>query len=152
MGADSDLAVQPVGARRKVGIRVPRKTANGSVFSILAVLLRGGLISKDTKEALMAYTPNPLNTDDVKLPQELSPLTERLAEQIHDLWAKQRIKDGWQYGVHRDDSRKFHPCLVPYDQLSDEEKEYDRVTALGTLKTVIKLGYRVLPPETGDKP
>ena len=100
----------------------------------------------------MSYEPKPLDTDGVELPAELLPLTERLAENTHDLWAAQRTAQGWRYGPHRDDSRLLHPGLVPYDQLSEGEKEYDRITALGTLKAVLKLGYRIVPPEHGDNP
>ena len=98
----------------------------------------------------MNYEPHPLNTDGVELPPELLPLTERLAENTHDLWAAQRTLEGWRYGAQRDDARKLHPGLMPYDQLSESEKEYDRITALGTLKAVLQLGYRIVPPDPGD--
>ena len=70
-------------------------------------------------------------------------LTERLAENAHDLWAAQRIKDGWTWGPTRDDSAKKHPCLVPYAELPESEKEYDRQAAMGTVKAIITLGYRI---------
>ncbi len=93
------------------------------------------------------YQPRPISTEGVDLPTELLPLTERLAENAHDLWAAQRLAQGWSHGPQRDDVRKLHPCLVPYDQLPDSEKEYDRVAALGTLKAILKLGYRIIPPQ-----
>ncbi len=96
----------------------------------------------------MSYEPSPIFTDGVEIPQELLPLTERLAEHIHDLWAVQRTAEGWRYGAQRDDTHKLHPGLVPYDALPESEKEYDRITALGTVKAVLKLGYRIVPPET----
>lgn len=70
-------------------------------------------------------------------------LTEKLAENTHDVCAEGRIKGGWTYGEKRDDALKHHPCLVPYSELSESEKEYDRNTALETLKLILKLGYSV---------
>ena len=94
----------------------------------------------------MTYKPAPIDTSAVSLPVELGGLTERLAENSHDMWAAQRIAEGWSYGPQRDDPEKLHPCLVPYDQLPESEKEYDRITSLGTLKAILSLGYRILPP------
>ena len=90
------------------------------------------------------YTPKPINTDDVELSEELLKLTEKLAENTHEVWAKGRISDGWSYGEKRDDINKKTPCLVPYDKLDESEKEYDRKTALETLKLIVKLGYDII--------
>lgn len=89
------------------------------------------------------YTPKPLDTSDVILPQTLEALLDRLAENTHDVWAAQRMKDGWTYGPTRDDAKKLHPCLVPYAELPESEKEYDRKTAGETLKAIVKLGWRI---------
>lgn len=96
----------------------------------------------------MPYVPTPIATSAITLPPELLALTERLAENAHDLWAVQRLKDGWTYGPQRDDSAKKHPCLVPYADLPDAEKAYDRAAALGTLKAILALGYRIGSPQT----
>ncbi len=92
---------------------------------------------------MTTYTPNPINTDDIELDGELLELTEKLAENVHEMWAFGRINDGWRYSEKRDDAAKTHPCLVPYSQLPDSEREYDRNTALSTLKLIVKLGYKV---------
>ncbi len=89
------------------------------------------------------YKPNPIDTKDVCLTDELLTLKELLAKNTHEVWAEGRIKDGWTYGETRDDSKKQTPCLVPYDELSEEEKEYDRQTAMETLKLIVKLGYKI---------
>ncbi len=89
------------------------------------------------------YTPKPIDTTNVELPEELLSLTEQIAENVHENWAKGRIKDGWVYGEVRDDEKKTTPCLVPYDELTDSEKEYDRNTALETLKLIVALGYKI---------
>jgi hypothetical protein len=73
-------------------------------------------------------------------------LTERLAEHSHDVWATQRIADGWTYGPKRDDATKQHPDLIPYAELPEPEKEYDRKAAMETLKAIIALGYRIVRP------
>ena len=95
---------------------------------------------------IMSYRPSPIDTSAVSLDEGLQALTERLAEHAHDLWATQRLADGWSRGPARDDARKLHPCLVPYAELPDSEKEYDRVTAVGTLKAILALGYRIDRP------
>jgi len=94
----------------------------------------------------VTYQPQPISTEGVDLPPALLPLTERLAENAHDLWAAQRLAQGWRFGPQRDDTQKLHPCLVPYADLPDSEKEYDRQAALGTLKAVLKLGCRIVAP------
>lgn len=96
----------------------------------------------------MEYEPAPLDTSQVRLTEDIRELTELLAKNTHDVWARQRISDGWRYGPQRDDQRKEHPGLVPYEQLSDAEQEYDRQTALETLKAIIALGYRVSKPRS----
>ena len=79
----------------------------------------------------------------------LTGLTERLAEHAHDLCAAQRIREGWSYGPERDDRAKRHPDLVSYAELSEKEKEFDRITAVGTLKAILFLGYRITAPRAG---
>jgi hypothetical protein len=79
------------------------------------------------------YTPRPIDTSAVELP----------AESTHDVWAVTRLRQGWVYGPTRDDAGKRHPCLVPYADLPESEKEYDRQTAAETLKAIIALGYRI---------
>lgn len=92
---------------------------------------------------MTTYTPNQINTDDIELDGVLLELTEKLAENVHEMWALGRVNDGWRYGEKRDDAAKTHPCLVPYSQLPDSEKEYDRNTAMSTLKLIVKLGYKI---------
>lgn len=89
------------------------------------------------------YIPQPVNTSDVELSQELMQLVEQMAKNVHEVWAETRISQGWTYGDQRDDDRKTHPCLIPYEELPDSEKEYDRNTAVGTLKLIMKLGFTI---------
>lgn len=89
------------------------------------------------------YTPAPLDTRDIELPKELDELIEEMAHNVHDVWAQGRIAEGWTWGEQRDDKRKAHPCLVPYEELPDAEREYDRQTAVQTLKLILKLGFKI---------
>ena len=89
------------------------------------------------------FNPKPIDTSKIKLSPDILELTERLAENSHDVWARQRLADGWTYGDKRDDSRKKHPCLVPYDELPEAEKVYDRNAALETIKAILALGYKI---------
>ena len=89
------------------------------------------------------YKPNPIDTSDVVLGEEINRLSEELAKNTHEVWAAARMRDGWVYGKTRNDEKKEHPCLVPYEELPESEKEYDRATSLETLKVILKLGYTV---------
>ena len=91
----------------------------------------------------MNYHPKPIPSGHVKLPPELLELTEKLAENTHEIWASERLAQGWTYGPARDDKTKTHPCLVPYEALPESEREYDRKTALGALKAIMAFGYRI---------
>ena len=89
------------------------------------------------------YTPKPIDTSGVTLTPDLEELTEKLAENAHDQWAMQRINDGWVIGKKRDDDKKTHPSLIPYNELAESEKAYDRITAMETLKAIMVLGYKI---------
>lgn len=89
------------------------------------------------------YKPSPIDTAGIDLPKSLSELTEELARNAHDHWALLRIQEGWQWGECRNDRLKEHPDLVPYQDLSESEKQYDRNTAIETLKAIVALGYKM---------
>lgn len=93
------------------------------------------------------YTPCPIDTASVSLPDGLSDLKEQLSRNVHETWAARRMAEGWKYGPVRNDAAKEHPCLVPYGQLSEKEKDYDRETAIQTLKTIMKLGFKITREE-----
>lgn len=99
------------------------------------------------REASMTYRPAPVDNSHIQLGEELSQLIEQLAYNNHELWAKGRIEEGWRLGPQRNDEKKETPVLVPYEQLPENEKEYDRKMAVEVLKTILALGYRIHPPE-----
>ena len=98
---------------------------------------------KATSSKAARYVPTPRDTSAVFLTAEMSALTEELAKNTHEVWAVQRMAEGWRYGPCRDEERREHPGLVSYEDLPDSEKEYDRSTALETLRLILSLGYRI---------
>jgi hypothetical protein len=92
------------------------------------------------------YQPSPVDTAHVRLPDEVAAVAERLARNVHDAWARERFADGWSWGPVRDDAAKRHPSLVPYDELPEEERKYDRIAVGETLKALHALGFRILGP------
>lgn len=70
-------------------------------------------------------------------------LIDEIAERIHIIWMEERLADGWKYGPVRSDIYKTTPCLVPYAQLPDYEKKYDRRIAEIVILTLLEKGYRI---------
>lgn len=95
---------------------------------------------KDTK---FNYTPHPADLSEVELPLELLELAEAISKNVHEVWAAGRMSEGWTYGPVRDDAQRQTPCLVPYEELSDEEKAYDWNTAANTLKYIVASGFEI---------
>lgn len=95
----------------------------------------------------MTYEPKPLDTAGIELSPAILELREALAKNAHEVWARERIAQGWAWGEKRDDEKKLHPCLVPYEDLADSEKTYDRNTAMETLKAICASGYQIVPIE-----
>ena len=89
------------------------------------------------------YEPYPIALDDVTLDEDLTELQEAIAENAHEIWAKARTEQGWSYGPERNDQKKETPDMVPYCNLPESEKLYDREMAMQTLKLVKKLGFEV---------
>ncbi|TDH68107.1 hypothetical protein CCR75_004201 [Bremia lactucae] len=92
------------------------------------------------------YVPHPLDTQHIKLPHSINLLAELLAQNTHEVWAVGRIQQGWRWGTARDNDLKLHPDLVPYEALTEQDKQYDRDTSMSALKVIIALGYVLEPP------
>uniref|UniRef100_M4BKT1 Ryanodine-inositol 1,4,5-triphosphate receptor Ca2 channel (RIR-CaC) family protein n=1 Tax=Hyaloperonospora arabidopsidis (strain Emoy2) TaxID=559515 RepID=M4BKT1_HYAAE len=88
------------------------------------------------------YHPKPVDTSKVEL-GPLEHLGDVLARNCHDMWALERLKQGWQYGIERDDEGKKHPNLVPYKLLSVEEQAFDYRSSIETIKTIILMNYTI---------
>lgn len=90
-----------------------------------------------------AFVPHPVDTSKVILPQYIEGIRDKLAENIHEVWAMNKIDSGWSYGEIRDDLNFKHPCLTSFERLPATEKKYDSTLALSTLKTIVALGFRI---------
>lgn len=99
------------------------------------------------KKDMKTYDPKPLDLSQIELPEELKELREALAENAHDVWAVERMAQGWTYGPKRDDDKKETPCMVPYSQLPESEKKFDRDMAESSLKLVKAVGYDIIKKE-----
>jgi len=99
----------------------------------------------------MAYIPKPIDTSAIELDPTILRLAEMLAKNAHEVWAAERISQGWKYGPARRDDTKEHPCLIPYEELPESEKVYDRNTAMETLKAVCALGYQIIKEDVVEK-
>ena len=92
------------------------------------------------------YEPKPIPTQHIVLSDDILELVELLAENAHDIWAAGRLRDGWTLGPERDDARRHHPCLVPYAQLSERDRDYDRTMVTGSIRALLALGYTIGRP------
>ncbi len=92
---------------------------------------------------MSTYKPKIVDTSSIELPEQLMLLAEQMAENVHEIWAATRIEQGWIYGPERNDSLKHHPCLVPYSELPESEKVYDRNTSIETLKFILAKGWKI---------
>ena len=100
-----------------------------------------------TSNSMKTYVPKPIDLSDVELTEDLNELREAIAENAHEVWAENRQAEGWSYGPQRDDKLKQTPDMVPYSQLPESEKEYDREMAIKTIKLLYKLGYDIVKRE-----
>lgn len=105
--------------------------------------LKCDVLSYKNRKVMKQYIPNPVDTKCFELPDELETLVEEMAKNVHEVWAQTRISQGWTYGKERNDAKKTHPCLVPYEKLSEDEKTYDRNTSVETLRLILKLGFKI---------
>lgn len=92
----------------------------------------------------MSYIPKPMNTSDIFLSDDINNLAEQLAKNTHEVWSQGRLDDGWRWGKELNMDTKTHPSLIPYEDLSESEKDFDRRTSQEAIKFLIKSGYKVI--------
>ena len=90
------------------------------------------------------YTPQPLDTSRVIVPDSVMEIADDLAKNVHEVWAQQRFAEGWNYGAEHNYDRREHPSLVPYEELPENEKVYDRNTALETIRYILYHGFEII--------
>ena len=103
----------------------------------------GGLCTTAFPADSKTYHPKLIDLEHVKLPEGFDELREAIAENAHDMWALERQSEGWTFGPQRDDNKLETPDMVPYAQLPESEKQYDRLMAEDTLKLLTALGYKI---------
>ena len=103
----------------------------------------GGLCTTAFPPDAQTYHPKLIDLKHVDLPEGFNELREAIAENAHDMWAMERQSEGWTYGLKRNDSKLETPDMVPYGNLPESEKEYDRIMAEDTLRLLIALGYKI---------
>jgi len=75
----------------------------------------------------------------VFLPEEI----ELMAGMEHERFVQERLQDGWEYGPVKDNARKISPTLVPWDGLSEEEKQKDRDAVEVLPSLLAKVGLEI---------
>ncbi len=78
-----------------------------------------------------------------QLPDFLLSMLEGIAENVHEVWAQQKMAEGWTFGEAFDLLAKKHPSLKPYAELDELQKNYDRNTVLATLSFLLNQGSRI---------
>ncbi len=92
------------------------------------------------------YIPSPLDTSKIKLSEDILQLTDFYAENAHEVWAEEKMAQGWTHGPKLDEEKKEHPMLVPFKELPENEKRYDRNVAQENIKAILSTGYRIERP------
>lgn len=101
-------------------------------------------MSSSKSKCCNGYVPKPLDTSDTVIPKRLEPCLDALARNTHEVWAQGRIAQGWRYGEPYSLERREHPDLVPYEQLTEEEKLFDINTSREVIKALLKMGYDIV--------
>jgi len=138
---DKDNVDNTLKVIKKWGFKIEKEKDAPAELTTRLFLEKHG--SGDREKDIENYDPQPVDTSAVELDEKLMELSEALAENTHEVWSKGRMQGGWEYGEIRDDKHKKHPDLVPYCELSEGEKEYDRKMSMQTLKLIKLLGYKI---------
>ncbi|XP_047678303.1 ryanodine receptor 1-like isoform X6 [Tachysurus fulvidraco] len=93
------------------------------------------------------YKPAPLDLSHVKLTPNQNQLVEKLAENGHNVWARDRVRQGWTYSIVQDILNKRNPRLVPYVLLDEKTKKTNRDSVNNAVRTLIGYGYNIEPPD-----
>ena len=75
--------------------------------------------------------------------EDIKDILEEVAAEIHNVWMRERIRDGWTWSEASDSTKKTHSSLIPYSELPESEKNYDRRTALVTIKCLMDKGFTI---------
>ena len=68
---------------------------------------------------------------------------EQMAEMEHGRWNVERLRDGWRCGKPKDENLKRHPCIVPWSELPEDIKPFDRNAVKLFPAILVKAGYEI---------
>ncbi|KAM4598949.1 ryanodine receptor 2 [Fundulus diaphanus] len=91
----------------------------------------------------VTFTPTPVDINKVVLPPQLEDIREKLAENLHELWVKDRMDLGWTSGPVKNEGKLHDPCLVEFSKLPEQERNQNLQMAEDTLKTLLALGFHI---------
>ncbi|XP_068576132.1 ryanodine receptor 2 isoform X5 [Cebidichthys violaceus] len=91
----------------------------------------------------LTFTPTPVDIGRAVLPPQLEDIREKMAENIHELWAMDKIDLGWTHGPVRDEVKKHDPSLVEFSKLSEQEKNQNLQMSQDTLRTLLAFGFHI---------
>uniref|UniRef100_A0A8B9LR02 Ryanodine receptor 2b (cardiac) n=1 Tax=Astyanax mexicanus TaxID=7994 RepID=A0A8B9LR02_ASTMX len=103
-------------------------------------------------ELCNGYRPTPVDQSGISLSAGQEALVEALTENEHNLWARERIRQGWSYATQLDVKGKRSPQLVPFSLLEERIKCCSREAARDALGTLLGLGYAVESTEHQQGP
>eukprot|EP00002_Diphylleia_rotans_P021370 TRINITY_DN4160_c0_g1_i4.p1 TRINITY_DN4160_c0_g1~~TRINITY_DN4160_c0_g1_i4.p1 ORF type:complete len:1093 (+),score=211.13 TRINITY_DN4160_c0_g1_i4:154-3432(+) len=97
---------------------------------------------EDIEEVAKNYNPRIMNIAGINI-DFIKDLIDVIAEHVHDQWTLTKLNDGWKYDPVRDNGKKQHPMMVPYKDLTENEKSYDKNMAKQSIRLIVSLGYTI---------
>ncbi|XP_053461566.1 ryanodine receptor 2 isoform X1 [Nycticebus coucang] len=93
------------------------------------------------------YKPAPMDLSFIKLTPSQEAMVDKLAENAHNVWARDRIRQGWTYGIQQDVKNRRNPRLVPYTLLDDRTKKSNKDSLREAVRTLLGYGYHLEAPD-----
>nr|XP_015292467.1 PREDICTED: ryanodine receptor 2 isoform X8 [Macaca fascicularis] len=93
------------------------------------------------------YKPAPMDLSFIKLTPSQEAMVDKLAENAHNVWARDRIRQGWTYGIQQDVKNRRNPRLVPYTLLDDRTKKSNKDSLREAVRTLLGYGYNLEAPD-----
>uniref|UniRef100_A0A3Q1EA25 Ryanodine receptor 2 n=1 Tax=Acanthochromis polyacanthus TaxID=80966 RepID=A0A3Q1EA25_9TELE len=100
-----------------------------------------------TYELSSGYKPAPLDLSHIKLTSTQEAMVDKLAENAHNVWARDRIRQGWTYGIQQDVKNRRNPRLVPYALLDERTKKSNKDSLREAVRTLLGYGYNLEAPD-----
>uniref|UniRef100_A0A8C9RP23 Ryanodine receptor 2 n=1 Tax=Scleropages formosus TaxID=113540 RepID=A0A8C9RP23_SCLFO len=98
-------------------------------------------------ELSSGYKPAPMDLSHIKLSSTQEAMVDKLAENAHNVWARDRIRQGWTYGIQQDVKNRRNPRLVPYALLDERTKKSNKDSLREAVRTLLGYGYNLEAPD-----